>query len=134
VIVDLPQAIMYRASSLTRVMCRRQHSSNAADAKSEVQKRLASLPASLHRPDYADSGLVKEELPQQPALLDEDACQRLRSTCRTAKKALDSAREMASTPGISSADLEEAIHKDLVRRGAYPSQLNFHGFPRSVSM
>ena len=30
--------------------------------------------------------------------------------------------------------VERALHSELASRGAYPSQLNFHGFPRSVSV
>jgi methionyl aminopeptidase len=35
-------------------------------------------------------------------------------------------------PGMTTEDINTLVHDDTVRRGAYPSPLNYHGFPKSV--
>ncbi|UQA62545.1 type I methionyl aminopeptidase [Polyangium aurulentum] len=34
--------------------------------------------------------------------------------------------------GMTTADIDRIVHEDTIRRGARPSQLGYHGFPRSV--
>ncbi len=37
-------------------------------------------------------------------------------------------------PGVTTDELDRALHAEIVHvGGAYPSTLNFHGFPKSVS-
>jgi methionyl aminopeptidase len=35
-------------------------------------------------------------------------------------------------PGMSTLEIDELVHRYLTERGAYPSPLNYHGFPKSV--
>jgi methionyl aminopeptidase len=35
-------------------------------------------------------------------------------------------------PGMTTEDIDRIVHEDTVRRGAYPSPLNYKGFPKSV--
>ena len=35
-------------------------------------------------------------------------------------------------PGITTDQIDEAVHKETIRRGAYPSPLNYRGFRKSV--
>ncbi len=35
-------------------------------------------------------------------------------------------------PGITTEDINRFVHEDTVRRGGWPSPLNYHGFPKSV--
>ncbi len=35
-------------------------------------------------------------------------------------------------PGMTTEEINTMVHQDTVRRGAYPSPLNYHGFPKSV--
>ncbi len=35
-------------------------------------------------------------------------------------------------PGMSTLEIDEIVHEDTIRRGAYPSPLNYKGFPKSV--
>lgn len=35
-------------------------------------------------------------------------------------------------PGMSTEEINRIVHEDTVRRGAIPSPLNYHGFPKSV--
>ena len=36
------------------------------------------------------------------------------------------------TPGITTDKLDQIAHEEIVRLGAYPSPLNYRGFPKSV--
>ncbi len=35
-------------------------------------------------------------------------------------------------PGVNTEDINQRVHNYIVERGAYPSPLNYHGFPKSV--
>jgi methionyl aminopeptidase len=35
-------------------------------------------------------------------------------------------------PGMTTEEINQFVHDDTLRRGAYPSPLNYHGFPKSV--
>ena len=48
--------------------------------------------------------------------------------------AADTLQRVAETlrPGITTEQINTFVHQDTVRRGAIPSPLNYHGFPKSV--
>jgi len=55
----------------------------------------------------------------------------MRDACRLAAEILTRATEIAK-PGISTNDINKFVHDYTVKKGAYPSPLNYHGFPKSV--
>ncbi len=55
----------------------------------------------------------------------------MRDSCRLAAEILARAEEMVK-PGISTDDINRFVHDYTVKNGAYPSPLNYHGFPKSV--
>ena len=55
----------------------------------------------------------------------------LRVSCQMAADTLLLVGEMLR-PGITTEDINAFVHEDTVRRGAVPSPLNYHGFPKSV--
>jgi methionyl aminopeptidase len=44
---------------------------------------------------------------------------------------LDHACSLAK-PGVETDEIDTAVHEEIIRLGAYPSPLNYHGFPKSV--
>ena len=38
----------------------------------------------------------------------------------------------AIRPGITTDEIDEIVHKETIARNAYPSPLNYRGFPKSV--
>ena len=57
--------------------------------------------------------------------------ERMRATCRLAARTLEEAGKLVR-PGISTADIDRFVHEYIVDHGAYPSPLNYRGFPKSV--
>ena len=55
----------------------------------------------------------------------------MRATCSLAKEVMEYI-EPHVKPGVSTLEIDELCHKYIVEKGAYPSPLNYHGFPRSI--
>ncbi|MEX2620282.1 MAG: type I methionyl aminopeptidase [Egibacteraceae bacterium] len=87
------------------------------------------VPDAIPRPDYAVSG---DPGPRgKPTVSGPDYVERMRSTGRAARAVLD--RVVAAVePGITTDELDRIVHEETVRVGAYPSPLNYHGFPKSL--
>ena len=54
----------------------------------------------------------------------------MRYACRTAREVLDIAGR-AVAPGIRTDDIDRIVHEESIRRGGYPSTLNYQGFKKS---
>jgi methionyl aminopeptidase len=57
--------------------------------------------------------------------------EKMRATCRLAASVLEFI-EPYVTPGVSTGRLDQLCHDYIVDHGAYPSPLNYKGFPKSV--
>ena len=55
----------------------------------------------------------------------------MRKAGRLAAEVLDYAESLA-TPGVTTDFIDQKVHKMIVDAGAYPSPLNYGGFPKSV--
>jgi methionyl aminopeptidase len=88
------------------------------------------VPASIARPDYADSG---RPLADQPADLRKDPAtiERMRVAGSAARRVLAAvAAEIA--PGVTTEYLDEVCHQACIDEGGYPSPLNYNGYPKSL--
>ena len=54
----------------------------------------------------------------------------MRAAGRVAREVLDIAGR-AVRPGITTDEIDNIVHAESLKRGAYPSPLNYHGFPKS---
>ena len=96
-------------------------------AGSQSIRRL--VPAGIARPDYADSGdpgTEEEPLVRPPAQIEA-----MRRAGEVAAEVLALAGA-AVRPGITTDELDAIVHDACIERGAYPSPLNYRGFPKSV--
>ena len=57
--------------------------------------------------------------------------ERMRETCNFARSVLEYI-EPHVKPGASTLELNDMCHEFITSQGAYPSPLNYHGFPKSV--
>jgi methionyl aminopeptidase len=57
--------------------------------------------------------------------------EKMRATCRLAAEVLDFI-EPHVVPGVTTGELDRLCHDFIVKHGAYPSPLNYKGFPRSI--
>jgi methionyl aminopeptidase len=55
----------------------------------------------------------------------------MRETCKLAARTLKMASALVK-PGITTEDINEAVHEYIIKHGAVPAPLNYHGFPKSV--
>ena len=55
----------------------------------------------------------------------------MRKTCELAKNTLEYIEPFIK-PGVSTEELNELCHNYIIEHNAYPSPLNYHGFPKSV--
>jgi methionyl aminopeptidase len=86
------------------------------------------VPAGIPRPSYADGGRPRPE----PRIADpEDRVARMRRAGRAAAEVLAETGR-AVRPGVTTDELDAVAHQACVVRGAYPSPLNYHGFPKAI--
>jgi hypothetical protein len=94
------------------------------------EKKL--VPGNITRPPYANNGVVPFSLfPDRILLHDKPSIDRMRNAARLARRVLDHACSLAK-PGVESDEIDTAVHEEIIRLGAYPSPLNYHGFPKSL--
>ena len=55
----------------------------------------------------------------------------IRKACKIGREVLDIAGK-AVRVGITADELDKIVHEETIKRGAYPSPLNYYLFPKSV--
>jgi methionyl aminopeptidase len=87
------------------------------------------VPSTIDRPPYAktgDPGPAVSSLVRTPAELEA-----MRRAGALAAEVLIYVGQFVE-PGITTDRIDQIVHDETVRRGAYPSPLNYRGFPKSV--
>ena len=90
---------------------------------------MRTVPAHINRPDYADTGTPLDE--DEPRVKDPDVIARMRRAGSVAAEILRLAGDVVR-PGITTDEIDEYVHRLHVEHDAYPSPLNYNGFPKSV--
>lgn len=88
------------------------------------------VPDSIPLPPYAKSG----EMPpwcSDPEIQDEAGIEKMRASGNLAARVLMMAGSMVK-PGVTTDEIDRAVHKMVIENGAYPSPLNYGKFPKSV--
>ncbi|KAL7437726.1 hypothetical protein ACHAXM_006218 [Skeletonema potamos] len=84
-------------------------------------------------PDYALDGQPKNRPALFPWVIETkkpEEIEKMRASGRCAREVLDLAgREIR--PGITTDEIDRIVHEATIARGAYPSPLNYHNFPKS---
>jgi methionyl aminopeptidase len=90
---------------------------------------MRSVPSHIAKPSYADTGDVvrwNESPVKSPEIIE-----RMRHAGQMAADILRLAGEYVK-PGMATDDIDVFVHDLTVERGAYPSPLNYHRYPKSV--
>ncbi len=87
------------------------------------------MPRHIARPPYAASG--EPGPPTSSATRTADEIARMRRSGAIAAEVLLAAVDHVE-PGMTTDKLDAFVHDEIVRRGAYPSPLNYRGYPKSV--
>mmetsp|Transcript_28898 Transcript_28898/g.40879 ORF Transcript_28898/g.40879 Transcript_28898/m.40879 type:complete len:519 (+) Transcript_28898:2189-3745(+) len=88
---------------------------------------------SIAKPDYAIDGTPKAKgnlLPWVVEVKTSTEIEKMRVAGQVAREVLDTAGR-AIQPGITTDEIDVIVHEECLKRGAYPSPLNYHGFPKS---
>jgi methionyl aminopeptidase len=105
-----------------------------ADAAARIQPGrvtpMRTVPPDIERPPYADTGDVPPRTPSS-GVQTPDTIGRMRTAGRIAADVL----QLVGThvrPGITTEELDVIAHEACIERGAYPSPLNYHGYPKAI--
>ena len=95
---------------------------------------MRSVPNHIPRPEYADNGEPGESGSTRPRIYNEEEIIRARRAGELARKMLDFANNLASDPSnrYSTEDVDRLTHEEIIKHGAYPSPINYRGFPKAV--
>ena len=88
------------------------------------------VPPHIAKPPYADSGFLPD-MNEAPQIHNDEQIVKMRAAGRLAAEVLDFAESIAK-PGVTTDFIDQKVHKMIVDAGAYPSPLNYGGFPKSV--
>mmetsp|Transcript_4321 Transcript_4321/g.7202 ORF Transcript_4321/g.7202 Transcript_4321/m.7202 type:complete len:405 (+) Transcript_4321:103-1317(+) len=91
------------------------------------------LEEGIIRPDYADDGTPKNKPQMLPWVVEVKTAEEIammRASGKVAREVLDAAGR-AIKAGVSTDEIDAIVHAETLKRGAYPSPLNYHGFPKS---
>ena len=92
-------------------------------------RRCATCPTHIGRPPYAETG---HPIPwDEPRIKSPEIIARMRRAGSVAAEILRLAGEMVR-PGITTDEIDQYVHQLHIERDAYPSPLNYNGFPKSV--
>ena len=87
------------------------------------------VPAEIPRPPYAESGEPPER--DEPDVKSADVVARMRTAGRAAAEVLAAVGALVR-PGVTTDELDAAAHEETIKRGGYPSPLNYRGYPKSL--
>ena len=90
---------------------------------------MLTVPDSIVPTDYYLTGQPKRF--DEPMVKDPDVIERMRTACRIAAEVLD-VTGAAVAPGVTTDELDRVAHQAYLDRGAYPSTLNYHRYPKSI--
>jgi len=105
----------------------------AGRARPGKQSARRTVPMEIPRPDYWKDGQPKARgplLPWQIEVKSEADIEGMRAAGRVAREVLDAAGR-AVRVGATTDSIDAVVHEEAIKRGAYPSPLNYHGFPKS---
>ncbi|XP_015588470.1 methionine aminopeptidase 1 [Cephus cinctus] len=97
---------------------------------------LRQVPESIGRPDYAlhPTGIPLSEQAvrgsAQIKVLNDEEIEGMRVACKLGREVLDEAAR-ACDVGVTTAEIDRAVHEACIERDCYPSPLNYYQFPAS---
>jgi len=94
---------------------------------------VRSIPDHIRKPDYALSSEPDTRLiPRDPVIWTEVEIIKIREACQLARKILSELKSVVQ-PGLTTDSLDHLARELAIIHQAYPSPLNFNGYPKSIS-
>lgn len=91
---------------------------------------MLTVPKSIPYPEYANSGRPVTNSPGITCY-DKSDVPRLRKAAQLARNVLEFGLKNA-VPGVTTDHIDKLCHAEMIKSGAYPSPLNYFGFPKSI--
>lgn len=88
------------------------------------------VPDNVPKPSYHETGQPLEKIPH-PEVKNMKQIQGMRDSCKLAANVLKTVGESIKV-GQTTDDIDTLVHDYTVKSGAYPSPLNYKGYPKSV--
>jgi methionyl aminopeptidase len=89
---------------------------------------IREVPSRIPKPDYAVTGQPKVE--SSSPIAQPGTIARIRRASQLAKRLLDEAAALVDV-GVTSEEIDAFLHRRCIEEGAYPSTLNYKGYPKS---
>ncbi|KAH7434059.1 hypothetical protein KP509_07G099100 [Ceratopteris richardii] len=105
------------------------HSTRPLLKRGTVSPRLP-VPSHIPRPPYVTSPKVPD-FAKLPQIQDSHGINCMRASGRLAAEVLNYAGTLVK-PGVTTDEIDKAVHNMIIEAGAYPSPLGYGGFPKSV--
>jgi methionyl aminopeptidase len=86
------------------------------------------VPSHIRRPEYV--GKERPSRNDDPWVQTPEIIEAMRVASRIAAQALEAGGETVK-PGVTTDEVDRVVHEFLIDHGAYPSTLNYKGFPKS---
>lgn len=116
----------------------RKRISKSRDSQAEQERKpvpleeLREVPEAIRRPEYFKTGQPSSRGPKGRALVKSDEqIQQMREACQLARRIVTLLGEHVKA-GVNTDELDAIAHEECIRAGAYPSPLNYGGFPKSI--
>ncbi|CAD6241735.1 unnamed protein product [Miscanthus lutarioriparius] len=90
-----------------------------------------SVPNHIQRPPYVNSRQQRPGMNNGPEIHDEKGIECMRASGKLAAQVLKFAGILVK-PGITTDEIDKAVHQMIIDNGAYPSPLGYCGYPKSV--
>ena len=88
------------------------------------------VPLNIPRPDYAVTGRPSSRFSSN-VVKTPDQIARMRRAGTAAREVLDEI-SLLVRPGVTTEEIDAACHEAYIKRGGYPSTLNYQGYPKSL--
>jgi len=105
------------------------HKQSEEGLRPGVVSPMRSVPEGIARPDYASTGTPSPRVAgavRPPAVIEA-----MRTASRIAAEVLQVAAAVIA-PGVTTEEIDIVAHEASIERGAYPSTLNYQGYPKSI--
>ena len=94
-----------------------------------------SVPKHIKLPDYADLGKpiseIKNDRIGKITQYSPKDIEKIRKVAKISREVLDIAASHIK-PGVTTDEIDAILHKECIKRNAYPSPLNYYNFPKSL--
>jgi methionyl aminopeptidase len=101
--------------------------------KQTPQRIVAIKDTSIIKPSYSESGTPTRKTPMLPWMVEvktPEEIEKMRAAGKLAREILDLGGR-AVKPGVTTDEIDAIVHEAIIKNNAYPSPLNYHGFPKS---